>query len=91
MRRKKCDAVNRSHTNPELQASFFDLSSKRSWLAEKVRGPQPTEDFSQPVLVLQASVPRYLQPRYADQLDVDADGQVRNGSIRALMERLMGK
>jgi son of sevenless-like protein len=91
MRRKKIDAGSRSHTSPELQANFFDLSSRRPWLTEKVRGTQPTEDFSQPVLVLQASVPRYLRPRFADQLDVDADGQVRNGSIRALVERLMGK
>ncbi|XP_006454234.1 hypothetical protein AGABI2DRAFT_214033 [Agaricus bisporus var. bisporus H97] len=74
---------------PPLQANFFDLSSRRAWLSDKVRGTRPTEDFSQPVLVLQASVPRYLQPRFADQLDEDADGQIRSGSIRALVERLM--
>jgi son of sevenless-like protein len=49
------------------------------------------DDYSEPVLVLQAlTVPWYLKPQFAVQLDVDADGQVRNGTIPALVERLMG-
>ncbi|KAF9444606.1 ras GEF [Macrolepiota fuliginosa MF-IS2] len=78
----------RRHTSPDPLASF-DISFRRPRTADKTRKPVPIEDYSQPVLVLQASLPRYLQPRFAEQLDVDADGHVRNGSVPALIERLM--
>lgn len=68
----------RGHTSPEIRPRTVDR-----------RKPFSTEDYSQPVLVLQASVPRYLKPRFADQLEVDADGQVRFGSVPALVERLL--
>lgn len=90
-RRPIIDAINRGHTSPEPQAGSFDIPFRRPWTTEKIRKPPPIEDYLQPVLVLQASVPRYLQPRFASQLDVDADNQVRSGSIPALVERLMGK
>lgn len=84
------DAMNvRGHMSPD-PLSTFDLAFRRPWLAEKTRKAVPIEDYSQPILVLQASVPRYLQPRFIDQLDIDGDGQVRNGSVPALIERLMG-
>lgn len=74
--------------SPE-SASAFSISARWPRNAERRRLP-PTEDFSQPVLVLQASVPWYLKPRFTDQLDTDVDGQVRFGTIPALVERLFG-
>ena len=76
------------HGSPE-PVSAFSISGRWRRMVERRRLP-PTEDYSQPVLVLQASVPWYLKPRLADQLDVDADGQVRFGTIPALVERLLG-
>lgn len=73
----------RGHTSPDP----FDFRRQR--MTEK-RKPVLTDDYSEPVLVLQASAPRYLKPQFADQLDVDAEGQVRKGTIPALVERLMG-
>lgn len=75
------------HGSPE-PVSAFSISGRWPRMVERRRLP-PTEDYSQPVLVLQASVPWYLKPRLADQLDVDADGQVRFGTIPALVERLL--
>ncbi|KXN88925.1 Cell division control protein 25 [Leucoagaricus sp. SymC.cos] len=74
------------HTSPEA----FDIALRRPRTVDRAKKSLPSEDYSQPVLVLQASsVPRYMQPRFADQLDLDADGQVRRGTPPALIERLM--
>ncbi len=76
----------RGHLCPE-QFGIVDLSFRRTVGA---RGPALGDDGSQPILILQASVPRYLQPQYADQLDEDGEGLVRNGTLPALIERLIG-
>lgn len=36
----------------------------------------------------QATSPWFLRPKYADQLQLDSDGQIRSGSIAALLEKL---
>lgn len=77
----------RGHLNLE-SAGNMDISLRRT--GDRTRGPVLADDGSQPILVLKASVPRYLQPLYTDQLDEDVDGQVRNGTVLALVERLMG-
>lgn len=74
--------------SPE-SASAFGISVRWPRSAER-RRLLPTEDYSQPVLVLQASVPWYLKPRFTDQLGTDDDGQVSFGTIPALVERLFG-
>ncbi|KAJ3561149.1 hypothetical protein NP233_g10371 [Leucocoprinus birnbaumii] len=80
----------RGHASPDPIGTFDIALRSRPRTADK-RKQLPSEDYSsQPVLVLQASIPRYLKPRYADQLVVDPEGQVRAGTIPALIEKLLG-
>ncbi|KAJ8084746.1 hypothetical protein PM082_003523 [Marasmius tenuissimus] len=40
-------------------------------------------------VLMQANMPRYLKPRYINELDTDVDGKVLKGSRRALVEKLI--
>lgn len=54
----------------------------------RITGSDDARAFAQ-TLQLQTHLPWYLRPKLTDQLQIDSDGQVRSGSLAALVEKLV--
>lgn len=72
--------------SPEITGSF-DTLIKRS-RAEKIKQLTGSEDAWVSYQAAVTKLPWYLKPEYSEELQMDNEGQVRTGTIRALVEKL---
>jgi son of sevenless len=85
--------INEQRRGESLSATEFptstspDQSRRRQDKLARLTGSEDAAVFHS-AIQLQANLPWYLRPKYSDQLLLDAEGQIRTGTIPAIIEKL---
>jgi hypothetical protein len=88
-RKPTMDVVNVRVPDP---VPALENSVRRPWTDRGRKTPTPeNETYLELVLDVHGSTPWYLKPQYTEQLESDKDGNVRFGTVAALVERLVGR